>query len=72
MMVLDPLHNNSGSFPSIGLWITTFTEPEFNIPSFPTGIIFPVPIRVMGITGTPVFAATLNAPFCGKQPREIH
>ena len=41
----------------------TFTAPGFNLPSIPEGMIFPVPIRVIGTTGTPVFAATLNAPF---------
>lgn len=42
----------------------TFTDPGFNLVSVPGGMIPPVPMRVIGITGTPVFAATLNAPFC--------
>lgn len=48
----------------MGLWIITLTDPGFSIPSLPEGMILPVPIIVMGTTGTSVFAAILNAPFC--------
>jgi hypothetical protein len=33
-------------------------------------MIRPVPIRVIGTTGTLVFAAMLKAPFCTSPPRE--
>lgn len=63
MACLASSHNDSGLLPSIGLLITAFIDPVFNVPSIPGGISLPVPIRVIGTTGTPVFAATLNAPF---------
>lgn len=43
--------------------MTTLTDPGYNLLSLPTGMILPVPIRLIGTTGTPVFAAILNAPF---------
>lgn len=72
IMVLVSLHNTSGSLPSMGLWITTLTDPKFKIPSIPEGISFPVPIRVIGTTGTLVFAAILKAPFYISIAREIN
>lgn len=42
----------------------TLTDPVFKIPSMPAGMSLPVPIRVIGTTGTWVFAAMLKAPFC--------
>lgn len=69
ILFLASMHNTSGSLPSIGLCITTFTKPELTIPSLPVGMIWPVPIRVIGTTGTLVFAAMLKAPFC-TSPRE--
>ena len=49
--------------------MTTLTDPGYNLLSLPTGMILPVPIRLIGTTGTPVFAAILNAPFY-KSPKQ--
>lgn len=64
IMFLAWFRSTSGSLPSMGLWIITLTDPGYSIPSLPEGMILPVPIIVMGTTGTLVFAAILNAPFC--------
>lgn len=63
IIFLASLHNSSVFFPYMGFCITTLTDPGYNLLSIPVGIIFPVPIRVMGTTGTPHFEAILNAPF---------
>lgn len=52
--------------------MTTLTDPGYNLPSTPAGMMSPVPISVIGTTGTLVFAATLNAPFYKTEREEIY
>ena len=59
---LDCLHNSSALVPRIGGWTITFTVPGLSVPSQPFGISFPVPIKLMGTTGTFCLAAIVNAP----------
>lgn len=51
--------------------MTTLTDPGYNLPSTPAGMMSPVPISVIGTTGTLVFAAILNAPFYKTEREEI-
>ena len=60
----------SASCGGTGGWMIMSTSPGNSLDSCLLGIFLPVPTRLIGTTGTPALAATLNAP-CQESEKSL-